>query len=853
MNKLIFSLYILFVPTLVLAGSISGNVQDSQGGLPAGDVLLYSQSDTTKLLQNEMTDDEGNFSFQNVPLGHYLVKAVYIGYKDRKVNVTLSQAKPKIVSMTIKMQDDANMLQAVVVTAQRTSLKVEPDKKTFLVNASSVTEGVSVSDVLRDVPTVGVDVEGNISLRNNQNVTVYINGKPSGLTDDNMSDILEQLPANSIAKIEVITNPSSKYNAEGEAGIINIVLREDQTKGYYGSVTAGLNYPFDGELGGNVGASISYTSGKWNLTGSLGAQKRNMVGDRVRDRKMYRNGDTTFTKAVSDVDRDMTTGFLNLGASYRINKRNSVSAKVMGSLADRENNENYRYSYGSILDGKREADSYSFSNNTVESDRKVFSSTVDYTHNFLREGMDLNIAASFAANHGTNDAVYDMGDLDLLRQLVDGSSLVQLESEDRKMRQTTVQADFSLPFEDAGKMEIGLKADLQNNENDSHTKEKKSDASSFVSRSELANEFEIQQNIYSAYVNYSDNLSTKIKYNLGLRGELTDMDWTQHVSGDKSSKDPYLNFFPSAFISYSLTAKDELQVNYTRRVTRPRMRRLNPYINVSDSSNVSFGNPDLDPELTHSVEFNYVRTVNDNLYTASVYYKNTKDVVSQYSWTEGSILKTTYGNMSHAQQVGLELIAKQKIAKPVTITANVNVYYYKLEGGWFDINVTDSNNMINTQSVHLDANKSFSWTGKLNADVMLPWDLSAQLSADYTSPMVFSQGRNRHIFTSNIGFKRSFFNKKLTATLSCRDLFDSFKMKRHTYSDYFDQQNEFRRSGRTLLLNLSYNFGSIGSSKSKKELEQENSGEESDDLSFFQLTPDLLKSLNDDSLGLSDL
>lgn len=845
MKKLIYTLLLSAQTLGVWAGSIKGTVHDAQGPLPACDVLIYKLSDTTQVFKNEMTDDGGAFEFDNVPQGRYLVKVEYLGYKTKTLNITLSQTKPDIKAMTIKMQDDTNMLQQVVITGQRTTLKVDADKKTFLVNADAVTEGASVSDVLNEVPSVNVDVEGNVSLRNNENVEIYINGKPSGMSDDSRGDILEQLPANSIERVEVITNPSSKYNAEGQAGIINIVLKQDQRKGYYGSVTAGANYPFNGDLGGNLGASINYVSGKWDLSASLGVQSRNDIGDRIRDRQMYRDGDTTYTRTTSDVDRKMKTGFLNLGAAYHFDKVNIISWKAMGSMADRDKYEDFKYNYGSVLNGTRIADSYATSNNYTGSQRNVLSTTLDYTHKFDGEGHEISFAGAYAYNSGNNDATYRMADQDANHVLVPGSEAIQKEDQERSMNDYTLQADYTLPI-NKGKMEAGLKADWRTDNNDSHTKEMFGSDSVFVPRTSLSNEFSIQQNIYAGYINYSDHINDKLKYNVGLRGELTDMYWEQHTSNEKSKRNPYFNFFPSAFLSYMASPTDELQFNYTRRVSRPQMRRLNPYINVADSSNISFGNPDLDPELTHSVEFNYVKTNDVNVYTASVYYKYTQDVVSQYSWTDNSILKVTYGNMSHSQEVGAELIAKQKIGKKVTLTGNVNIYYYDLAGGNFDINVTNDDNSIVTQQVHLKANTSLSWTGKLTADVMLPWDISAQATANYNSPKALSQGRTHHLFTSNLALKRPFFNRKVNVSLTCRDLFDSSRLKKHTYSSNFDQENSFCRSGRTILLNFSYNFGNMNVGKSKKSDKVKEDLDDMDDLSLIDWTPEYVRMIQDD-------
>ena len=835
MKKFQLCLLSCLLPCLLWAGGIHGVLQDAQGPLPSADVLLFKISDTTHVFRTDMSIDDGSFSFKDVPLGRYMVKVEFMGYRTKKIGVTLSSARPEIKEMHIRMQDDTKMLKEVVITGQRSALHVDADKKTFLVNAGAVTEGVSASDILKDVPTVNVDVEGNVSLRNNENVEVYINGKPAGLNDENRGDILEQLPASSIEKVEVVTNPSSKYNAEGEAGIINIVMKEDHKKGYYGSVTTGLNYPTGGSLGGSLGASLNYTTGKWDLSGSFGVQRSTLEGERTRNRRSYAGGDTSITNSDADIERKIKSGFLRLGAVLHLDSCNSFSWNGMGSLASRDNTENYRYEYGRLLYGNERFSRYSTSDNYTDSERDVFSSSLDYTHKFRKEGEQLTASFAYSQNWGDNDADYNLADQDSLHSFVPNSSSARHEDQDRKMHNYTFQTDYVLPLGNTSKLETGTKASWQNDHNNAFNQERPAGKTEYEQRDNLSNDFELQQNIYALYASLSGQFSKRLKFNAGLRGELTDMDWTQHTTGEKSNSDPYLDLFPSAFLSYTLSKTDELQLNYTRRISRPRLSRINPYINSSDSANLSFGNPDLDPEMTHSLEFNYVKNANGDLYTASLYYKYTDGVISSYSWMDGEVMKTTYGNLSSSYSDGLELIAKNHI-KFITLTSNLNFYYTKLNGGSLTINSIDhTSNLISAQTVHVSDNSSLSWTGKMNADLDLPWKLQGQISANYLSPVARTQGRSHHVFTMNAGLKRSFCDRKLTASVSVRDLFDSFRFKNSTCDSNFDQESSFYRGGRTFYLNLTYNFGNMGGSKKNSKNRKGDDGgtdiEEMDDLS----------------------
>ncbi|MBR6042405.1 MAG: TonB-dependent receptor [Paludibacteraceae bacterium] len=804
MKKAILTTILLVeIPVALLAGSIQGIVSDESGVLPDADVILYKQSDTTSVFRTDMTTDDGKFVFNDLPNGHYMVKVEYIGFKTKKINVSLTKAKPDIKAMKVNMKDDGELIQGVEVVGQRTALHVDADKKTFLVNAGAVVEGVSISDLLREIPSVDVDVEGNVSLRNNEGVEIYINGKPAGMNDGNAAEILEQLPANSIEKVEVITNPSSKYNAEGSAGIINIVLKEDFRQGYYGSVNGGLNVPIDGKPSGSLGASITYNTQKWMLNAAAGWQGRCNNGTSHRYLERYTADGTYFSDSETENKRKRNSEFLNLGATYRINDNNSVSWTGMASLAQRDNKSETDVDYGTEWDY-----------NTVDGKRTMFNTGLDYNHSFAREGEKLRIAATFNTSSNNNEKGYSTNLLDQFGNSIDSARTYKFENSDTHFNQFSGQADYTLPMGKTSKLEVGAKADVTSNTLETDNMQFKNKGMRLTGMDNSAlddnsqpknrdNDFEMNQNIYAAYMTFSSAINKRFKYNVGIRGELTDMNWEEHLNGDKNSKS-YFDPFPSAFLSYTLSEKDELQFNYTSRLTRPRMRLINPYRNISDSKNLSYGNPDLVPEKTHAFELNYVRNVEGDLYTASVYYKYTKDVISRFTWLDDAqISNSSFFNTGKCQEEGLELIAKNHIGF-LTLTSNINLYYYSLNG---------ASVVIDNSKEKLDGESSFSWTGKMSADMQLPWKLSGQITANYNSPRATIQGRRHHMFTMNAGLKRSFMQRKLTASLSVRDLFNTFQFHSTNYGDDFYQDNKFRFMGTTIFLNLSYNFGTIGNKK----------------------------------------
>ena len=828
---------ILFSCTLASWGAskISGQVFDPSGNtLPMADVILFSSDGTTQVA-GELTDDDGNFLIDGISLDDYVLEVSFMGYKDKRINVSLSKEKPNVRYKKIVLVEDVDMLQEVQVTGNRSTMKVDLDKKTYMVNSNAIADGTSASEILKEIPSVEVDVEGKVSLRNSENVEIYIGGKPAGLTDENRGDILEQMPAGSIQQVEVISNPSSKFDAEGSVGIINIVMKAEEKKNttYYGSVSAGVIYPWNGRLGGNVGANIYYTKNKWNLNSSVGLIKRNMVGNGFTNRETYK-GDSTYLDQVRDQDAEMKSGFFRLGINYNANTNNSFTMSGMLSVGGRDNTQELNYNSGYILNGNRIPNLIENRLTSTDGLRLMGNASFGYLHRFPEDGV-WKSSVTFIPNKNDNDQTYEQitkhrSDIDSLVGSIRDNDYVQYQSFRGHNRTLEVQSDYSKSIKN-DMLETGVKASFgaQGNVVTSEIQPYGSDAR--TKQPELGNDFELKQNIYAAYVSYSHR-KKRFGMQLGLRGELTDISWNLYSSNDGEDKKPYGNLFPSVFLSYALSDKDELQLCYTRRISRPRRYWLNPRVNVSDPSNIYFGNPNLDPEITNSTEFSYIRTMKNSTFMASLYHKLTQDLVQQYSWVYNDVMWNTRANLATAHSGGLELILKNRF-KVVSLTYNVNLYYYALKGGVFDVMTVMPGFGVVDKEVTIKDRSNFSWSGQLSADFSLPKSIKLQASGNYRSPRSTAQGKMLHDYNVNLGLKKSFFSQKLSATLSVRDLLNSRKRRSETWDDTFYQLSEFKFSGRTISLNLAYNFGNLNS-KSSKSRDGDGNGavEEADDFDF---------------------
>ena len=814
-TRIVLSFILLFFGWVTLQAAeykISGKIVDAGGEpLPSATIVLYKAGETT-MFKGDATNFDGLFELKGLTAGNFRMEISFVGFKTKSIDLVLTEEKPEKKYSKIILQEDAALLTAVEVSAKRASLQVDIDKKTFLVNESAVSDGMSASEVLKEIPSVDIDVEGNVSMRNNENVEIYINGKPSGLSDDNKGDILEQLPAGSIERVEVITNPSSKFDAEGSAGIINIVMKKSYDKAsYYGSVSAGISYPWGWKPGGSTSANINFSKGKWTTFVNLGYNNRKSVGSGVTERKTYK-GDTLLLNQNSESDFVMNSGFLRMGTDCQIDSLNRIGVSGIFSIGGRDRNQDIDYEKGYLLMNDAIFNAYQTRNSSTDNRRPMGNVTLDYSHDFA-ENHTLSTSFNFFAFQNKNDMVYEQCDFDSLHVSVPNNNYVQNQNSFNHSRNFEGQIDYTNPLTSTSKIEAGLKASFLNQFSDVESSIKRGNSQDFVPQHELDNNFELHQKIYAGYVSYGNKFH-RFAMQLGLRGELSDIDWSLNTTGETSDKKPYFDVFPTAFFSYVVSEKDELQLSYTRRISRPRRYWLNPYKNVSDSTNISFGNPDLDPEYTNSFEFNYVKTFTNHTFMASLYYQLMQDVIQRYSWMTGEAMISTYANLTTSHSTGLELILKDHW-KVVGLTTNVNLYYYKLNGGEFNINTT-MNGSVSDVSVTIDDKQSFSWTAQVAADFSLPKDFNLQVTGNYRSPRVTAQGKSLSNYFINLGLKKPFLDKRLVATLSVRDLLNSRKRKSETWDDDFYQYSESSWSGRTINFNLTYNFGNMKAKKDKK-------------------------------------
>ena len=811
MNRFLITTLLIIQTLFVSAqGTVRGKVLDKNSDEPLGFVnVVVTKAGDTKMVKGAITDEKGNFTINNLANGNYDLTVSFVGYKNLVRHFSITAAKPTHHFTALYLAEDAHQLNEVTVTGQRSIMKLEVDRKSFDVTQDISNAGGSASDVLENIPSVEVDNDGNVSLRGNSSVEVWINGKASGLTSDNRAQILQQLPAESIERIEVIDNPSAKFSAEGSAGIINIVLKKDRRAGYYGSLQAGANT----YGGANTSFNINYNSSIVDAYINLGFRHRENEGGSM-SRQEYLNTNTYQNYDGTSVNMGNNL-FSRAGVTLHATKKDDISLSGMLMRGKRKDWNFTPYHYGTIgaaqdsrLMYRRTFSGGKMNMNYVE---------MNYRHNFT-DTHYLDLVVDFNRWSGDNNNIYQ--DSTTYYDGITPTSYDYLSRPvDMNNRNWEVKLDYENPVTEQFKLQTGYQGRFshENTPQESYVDATHWDGRNMVEDQTYFNRFIYDMDLHALYATLN---FTWDKFGLmtGLRGEYWKVNtesysWQQEHDASKRDmpfKKDYFELFPSLFMSYQLTDNDQLQLNYTRRLRRPWGGQLNSFRNTSDATVISFGNPQLTPEFSNSFSFNYLRTWTEHSLLVSAYYRPTSDVMQRVNWqstTDGMMYSTTQ-NVAHSMSSGLELTAKNKFFRILDLSTTANFYYYKLDGFTY---------LIDGQTVTGEGNDNFTWNARMQASLRLPYDISFQTTGNYRSRSVISQGYRKANYGIDFGIRKNFFDKALTLAVNCRDVLNSRKWENYTSSDTFTRHQKNWRSGRRFNITLTWNFGNMKKPRSDRE------------------------------------
>ncbi len=793
----------------------------SKTGEPMDFVSVQLADSTGKRLPiGTSTGTDGTFELKNIPSGKYIVMVSFEGTVPQERDVLIADTDIDMPEVTLT--EDSKMLEEVVVTGVRGQMRFDLDRRVFNVDASVLSAGQSASELLEAIPSVEVDQDGEVSLRGNSSVTVWINGKESGLTADNRAQILEQIPGESIERIEVITNPSAKYSPEGTAGIINIVLKQDRRGGYFGSAEIGANT----RGGGNASFNINYSDSKWDLYGGVGFRMRHNKGgswsDRVYDER-NEAGENYFLRSDGVSHNHGNNLFVRLGATYHFSPKDEISLSGFGMFGHRWSNTTIDYT-SNLANHWLE----NVNKNRSNSNNHGAHGELGWLHKF---GEDHTLQATIGYNNwgGPNNNVYRQH-----QEYADAEGtedVYQAQKQEIKTSSIEAKLDYSYRINDYLKVEAGYNG-TYSHENTPVTTwgAPEHDASTVLK--DLYNRFIYDNNITAFYATLGGRAG-KFSYSGGLRAEAWQIR-TQSLSYGESRDDvPRFrknNFalFPSIFLSYSLPQDNEVQINYTRRIRRPWGGQLNSFQEISNPTDIRYGNPELQPEYSNAFELNYIKSWDNHMISLSGYLRTSDDIMTHLSYiTADNVMYTTWDNVSERLNSGAELVVKNQLFNRVLdITTTANVYQSHLKAWQRDI-VRDSK----TYSLSGDKQNSFAWDIRSMISVRLPWNMSIQATGRYNSRMTEAQGSREPSWTVDLGLRKNLGNWSFS--VNCRDLFDSRKMHHFTTGEGYTQDSKRWRGGRTVRFTVKYSFGNMKAKKGDRRNDgeiQDGSGYGSEDM-----------------------
>ena len=818
---------------LKTVNSVFGRIVDIQNnkGIEAASVQLFvpiidtvSHETKDSLIAAMLSKPNGDFHFSNIPsFPNLKLQISAVGYT--LYNHIFPFANDSATSEqkdlgNIIMSREHEKLQTITITAERPALKMGIDKKIFDVDKSITSKGGTALDVMKNIPSISVDVDGNIELRNST-PTIFIDGRPTILT-------LDQIASDDIERIELITNPSAKYDASSTGGIINIILKKNKRYGINGIVSASAGIPE--RFSGN--ANLNLRQGKFNffVSGNYNYSDNDSKGKSFRQNKSNGMVEDYFNQhSLNNRIRRFTS--VRFGADYFLDNRNTITLSQGFVNGHFINNENQDQQYFDV-NNNPEKSGQRTSDGGFDFNRK--NTQLLYTHKFPKDGEQLD--ASVNVNYGNvtdNSTILNTfynpdgsinGDINRVRN--DGYN---------NNNQVTSKIDFVNPLGENKKLEAGLRSYFNNYQS---TFNSFSVNNNLETKLPLSNNYKYSESVQAAYITYTGKLKS-IGFQAGIRGEYskftgTLIDSARHFGYEypTSLKNIWNSLFPSLYLSKKLNESEEVQLNYSRRIRRPDFWQLNPFIDINDPQNIQQGNPHLQPEFTNSLEFNYSKNFKNNSnFLGVIYYRNTVGDITRYSDTiskeqfqqlqnaavDPNAILNTFINSKSQNRLGVELTLQQKLGKNFDITPSVNLGYQK-------VNATQ--NALNL------SNEGFQWSSKLTANYKITANneksvfdkLAFQLTADYHSPRVIPQGKRLERFSADFAMRKDVFkNNRGSITFSVNDIFNSERYGVIYNTPSFYQETYGRRSPRSFRLTLSYKFGNNDFSLFKRNNNNNNS------------------------------
>ncbi|PMD98115.1 TonB-dependent receptor [Siphonobacter sp. BAB-5405] len=763
---------------------VTGFLVDSTGGKPVefASVALFNRS-TNQLVTGTVADGKGQFTISNVTPGNYRLQISFVGYETKSIEPL--NVIQDVTLGVIKLTGDSKTLQEVTVTGQKALIEEKVDRLVYNAEKDISSKGGDASDILRKVPMLSVDLDGNVSMRGSSNIRVLINNKPSTIVASSVADALKQIPADQIATVEVITSPSAKYDAEGSGGIINIITKKNNLQGFNLNLDTGV-----GNRGANLGLNGNYRQGKMGFTlGGFGRAEYNVKTLSTLDQTSQVGGNTLLSRQTGE---GMTRGLMgryNLGWDYDISKNQSITAGIRYGLRNRNVDQDYLtelFTNGTMTGTQNR-------NVTTKNNSGTIDANIDYLHIFKPQ-QEWSVSALYSRNDMVNNF-----DADLLS----GESLTgrQRNLNDNVNQEFTLQTDYQTPIQKNQMLEFGLKGIMRKVNSDYEYLLAGPTGNYFPQENNPKGFLDYNQNIAAGYASYTYTTKNKYTFKVGTRYEYTAIDARSNT--DASIAIPnYSNFVPSLNISKALKT-GMVKLAYNRRIQRPGIQQLNPNFNAANPQNVTMGNPLLRPELTDNVELGYSNTFNKAFFNAAVFGRFTNNSITQVrtplDTLAGAIL-TTFENIGSEHALGVNLFFKYDLSSKFSLDFFTNSYYTKLQGTTTGLDGLSIN--IENSGVNVD------FGSRIQATLGKGWGI--QGFGMMRGPQVQLQGRMAGFGFYNLGIRKDFANKKGSIGIAAENFLSSnIRMKTELTSPQFTQVNNMYMYNRGVRLTFSYKIGKM--------------------------------------------
>ncbi len=767
-------------------GTIKGKIIEETGALPIpfASIALYENGNEQSIL-NAQSDESGFFKFINLKAGIYRIKISYLGFTNFLVNDILITSKDFDKNLgNLKLSSEANNLSEIVITAQKPLVEFGADVITYNVGSSILAEGSTATDVLKNVPMVQVDIDGNATIAGKRSTRVFIDGKPSDYMTSNIADLLNVLPSDAIEKIEVMTNPPSKYSGDGE-GILNIVMKKGFKVGFNGNlgITAGL------QGNTNTNANGSYKGKNYNINSSAAYRQNIGIGSSESYRKNFFADTTFYFNQFNNNRNEGEGGNFRMGLNWDINPKQNLRLSTNYNMNSNDNNSGNDFYY---LNEEQIATRLRNQQNLGESNSNNFVFNADYNLQTDTSGGKLSLGVTLNTNQNNS-----------LRSINRTYSFPANLSPSLQQNENEISNDglnFNLDYDKPvlkkrDQIELGLAYNYRKNDNDLLVQNLNYSTQAYITDSKLTNNFFYNENILSGYASYNFRKNGwGIKS--GLRAEYTNVNFDLST-GAKNNVNPYLSLFPNISINRFFKKRYNFGATYSVRINRPRENALNPQINNIDTLNISFGNPNLSPAYTHQMDFSFGAFGKKWSFTPRVSYSKSNGVIERYRTVKSDgISESTFDNIGSNYALALMMIGNYRPTGKISTNGNFSVIQSKYS--------SKINSSLNRDGLSLRAAMGFS--------MQLPYQTAFESNLNYANN-INAQGRNKGSINSSFAIRKSFFKNTLSARISTNDPFGRRNNDSFNQGSNFISQSFATNNSSNLSFNLNYRFTKVSSQK----------------------------------------